>query len=339
MSASMTSQQIPRKKISAIVAIYRDGPAIPYMYSRLKETFEKIGVDYEIIFVNDCSPDNAREVLVKLAEQDNKVVVINHSRNFGSQSGFTSGMKIATGDAVILMDGDLQDPPEMIEPFYQKWQEGFDVVYGIRVKRKAPVLMQFAYKSFYRLFQAVSYVNIPLDAGDFSLIDRRVVNVLNGLPENNRFIRGLRAWAGFKQVGIPYVRPERMFGRTTNSLPKNLAWAQKGIFSFSYVPLDAITWISFITVGIALVGAIIQVALRLLFPSASPSGFTTLIVLILFMGGVQLLCLAIIGSYLSHIYDEVKRRPPFVVESIINNPAEKDTARESNKHQRENDDP
>ncbi len=325
----MTSQQVSRKKISVVIAVYGDELAIPYMYSRSKDTLEKIGVDYEIIFVNDHSPDNAGEVLVKLAKQDKKVIVINHSRNFGSQSVFTSGMKIATGDAVILMDGDLQDPPEVMELFYQKWQEGFEVVYGIRVKRQAPVYMQFAYKSFYRLFRAASYVNIPLDAGDFSLIDRRVVNVLNCLPENNRFIRGLRAWAGFKQVGVPYVRPERMFGKTTNSLLKNFAWAQKGIFSFSYVPLNAITWIALFTVGIALVGVIIQVTLRLLFPSASPSGFTTLIVLILFMGGVQLLCLAIIGSYLAHIYDEVKRRPPFVVESIINNPAEKDAIRES----------
>jgi dolichol-phosphate mannosyltransferase len=227
------------------------------------------------------------------------------------------------------MDGDLQDPPEMIEPFYQKWQEGFDVVYGIRVKREAPLLMQFAYKSFYRLFQAVSYVNIPLDAGDFSLIDRKVVNVLNGLPENNRFIRGLRAWTGFKQVGIPYTRPERMFGRTTNSLLKNIAWARRGIFSFSYAPLDVINWLALITVCIALFGAILQIILRLLFPSLSPSGTTTLIVLILFMGGVQLLCLAIIGTYLAHIYDEVKRRPPFVVESILNNPTKKDITHES----------
>jgi polyisoprenyl-phosphate glycosyltransferase len=321
----MTSnKELHHKKISAIIVIYRDGPAIPHMYSRIKNTFEKIDVDYEIIFVNDCSPDNAREVLVELAKQDKKVVVINHTRNFGSQNGFTSGMKIASGDAVILMDGDLQDPPEMIEVFYQKWQEGFDVVYGVRVKREAPILMQIAYKSFYRLFQRVSYVNIPLDAGDFSLIDRGVVNVLNDLPENNRFIRGLRAWAGFKQVGVPYVRPERMFGRTTNSFLKNLAWAKKGIFSFSYIPLDVITWLALFTVGMALVGLITQVILRFLYPSASPSGTTTLIVLILFMGGVQLLCLAIIGSYMAHIYDEVKRRPPFIVESIINNPREKD---------------
>lgn len=331
MSATNESESLPRKKLSAIIAVYRDAPAIPQMHARVSDTFKKIGVEYEIIFVNDCSPDNAGEVLADLARQDKKVVVINHSRNFGSQSGFTSGMRVATGDAVILMDGDLQDPPELIAPFYQKWQEGFDVVYGIRIKRAAPLWMQYAYKSFYRLFQAVSYVSIPVDAGDFSLIDRRVVDVLNNLPENNRFIRGLRAWAGFKQTGVPYVRPERPFGRTTNSLVRNIAWAQKGILSFSYVPLDAITWLALITVGMALLGAIALIIVRLLLPSASPSGFTTLILLILFMGGIQLLCLSIIGAYLAHIYDEVKHRPPFVVESILNNPADANTLGDSRK--------
>jgi len=324
MSASMASQQIPRKKLSAIIAVYRDGPAIPYMYSRLKDTFEKIGVDYEIIFVNDCSPDNAREVLVELAEQDKDVVVINHSRNFGSQSAFTSGMHIATGDAVILLDGDLQDPPELIESFFQKWQEGYDVVYGVRVKRKATLFLQVAYKAFYRLFRAAAYVPIPLDAGDFSLLDRRVVNALNSLPENNRFLRGLRTWVGFRQTGVPYVRPERMFGRTTNSLMKNLGWARKAILSFSYAPLELITFLAFITVGLSLLGIVFQIGLRFLAPQLVPSGFSTLIILILFIGGIQLMCLSIIGSYLAHIYDEVKRRPPFIIESILNPPAKQD---------------
>jgi polyisoprenyl-phosphate glycosyltransferase len=309
-----------KTKLSAIIACYRDAPAVPYMYSRLKAVFEKINTDYEMIFVNDNSPDNAREVLADLAQNDKKVVVINHSRNFGSQNAFTSGMRIATGDAVILLDGDLQDPPELIEEFYKKWQDGYEIVYGIRVKREAPLLMQFAYKTFYRLFHAISYIDIPLDAGDFSLIDRRVVVVLNNLPENNRFIRGLRAWAGFRQTGIPYIRPERMFGRTTNSFLKNLAWAQKALFSFSYIPLEAITWLAFAIVTLALIGAVVEIILRLAFPWMAPSGFATVIVLILFMGGVQLLCLAIIGSYLAHVYDEVKRRPPYIIESVLNAP-------------------
>ena len=308
------------KKLSAVIACYRDAPAVPIMYERLCAVFRKIGVDYEIIFVNDASPDNAREVLAELAARDPKVVVINHTRNFGSQSAFTSGMRIATGDAVVLLDGDLQDPPELIEAFHQKWQEGYDVVYGERVKRDATLFLQVAYKAFYRLFRAASYVPIPLDAGDFSLLDRRVVEALNALPENNRFLRGLRAWVGFRQTGVPYVRPERMFGRTTNSLLRNLGWARKALFSFSYIPLDLITILSFATVLVSLVLIVVQVAARLLWPHLAPSGFTTLIVLILFIGGVQMLCLSIIGSYLMHIYDEVKRRPPYIIESILNDP-------------------
>ncbi len=307
-------------KLSAIICIYRDAEAIPQMYARLVAVFAKIDVDYEIIFVNDCSPDHAREVLAALAQQDERVIVINHTRNFGAQNAFTSGMSIASGEAVILLDGDLQDPPELIEDFYQKWREGYQVVYGIRAKRETSLSMQFFYKAFYRVFQKVAYVNIPLDAGDFSLLDRRVVNALNSLPENNRFIRGLRAWVGFKQTGVPYTRPERMFGRSTNSLFRNFAWAQKAIFSFSYMPLDIITWLALATVLLAVLGIAAQIALRLLFPGLAPSGFSTLIILILFMGGIQLLCLSFIGSYLAHIYDEVKRRPPYLVESIWNDP-------------------
>jgi len=324
----MLTNQMAKKKLSAIIACYRDAPAIPIMYQRLTTVFHKIGVDYEIIFVNDRSPDNAAEVLAQLAAEDKKVVVINHTRNFGSQSAFTSGMNIATGDAVVLLDGDLQDPPELIESFFQKWQEGYDVVYGIRVKRDATRFLKIAYKLFYRIFRAASYVPMPLDTGDFSLLDRRVVNALNNLPENNRFIRGLRSWVGFKQTGIPYIRPERMFGRTTNSLLKNLGWARKAIFSFSYVPLDFITFLALFTVGGSVLAILVQIALRIFKAELVPSGFTTIIVLILFMGGVQLLCLSIIGSYLAHIYDEVKRRPPYIVESILNDPSKQDGSQE-----------
>jgi glycosyltransferase involved in cell wall biosynthesis len=326
----MSEASISTPKLSAIIAVYLDALAVPHMYRRLVDVFYKLNVRYEIIFVNDCSPDNAREVLAEIARQDRQVVVINHTRNFGSQSAFTSGMKIATGDAVILLDGDLQDPPEVIESFYPKWQEGYQIVYGDRIKREANPFMQFMYKAFYRLFSRMAYVRIPLDAGDFSLLDRRVVDALNSLPENNRFMRGLRAWVGFRQIGVPYVRPERMFGRTTNSFIKNLAWARKAILSFSYVPLELITWLALGMVVISLIGITLQFTLRLLFPTMAPSGFTTLIILILLMGGIQLLCLSIIGAYLAHIYDEVKRRPPFLVESILNDP--RTTNEEQAKH-------
>ncbi len=309
-----------RKKITAVIACYRDAPAVPYMYQRLVEVFGKIGVAYEIIFVNDCSPDNADEVLSSLAGRDPNVIVVRHSRNFGSQNAFTSGMRIATGDAVVLLDGDLQDPPELIESFYEQWIQGYDVVYGRRIKREATWFLQLAYKSFYRVFRAAAYVPMPLDAGDFSLIDRRVVDALNALPENNRFLRGLRAWVGFKQIGVPYLRPERMFGTTTNSVLRNLGWARKAIFSFSYLPIDVMTSLALVIVVFSLLLAAAQVIARVVAPQSVPSGFTTLIVLILFLGGIQLLCFSIIGSYLMHIYDEVKRRPPYVIDYVLNAP-------------------
>ncbi len=303
-----------------MIACYRDAQAIPVMYERLSAVFEKLGVEYEIIFVNDGSPDDTAAVLADLAARDSRVVAVNHSRNFGSQSAFTSGMKIATGDAVVLLDGDLQDPPELIEQFCERWIDGYDIVYGSRVQREASWFLRRAYKLFYRLFRAMSYVQMPLDAGDFSLLDRRVVNALNGMPATQRFIRGLRAWVGFRQVGVPYLRPQRMFGRTTNSFLKNLAWARRGILSFSYVPLEIITFLAIAMVVTSGIAILVQVIIRLVDPHAVPTGFTTLIVLILFVGGIQMLCLGVIGSYLAHIYEEVKRRPAFIVESMINAP-------------------
>jgi polyisoprenyl-phosphate glycosyltransferase len=311
-------------KISAVVACYRDAPAVPIMHERLVSAFAEVGADYEIIFVNDGSPDNARDVLAELAERDPNVVVINHARAFGSQSAFTSGMRIATGDAVVLLDGDLQDPPELIEKFYARWREGYDVVYGVRERRVATLPMQLAYKLFYRVFRSLSYVSMPVDAGDFSLLDRRVVDALNALPESNRFLRGLRAWVGFRQVGVSYVRPARPYGETTNSLRRNVGWARKAIVSFSYAPLNLIAWLAFITVGLSLVAAIVQIILRLVDPDLAPRGITTLLLVVLFLGGIQLICLSIVGSYLAHIYEEVKRRPPYIVESVLNRPEPRD---------------
>jgi glycosyltransferase involved in cell wall biosynthesis len=316
------NEESARQKITAVIACYRDALAVPFMYQRLTAVFAKIGVDYEIIFVNDGSPDNADEVLAELAAQDRNVVVVRHSRNFGSQNAFTSGMRISTGDAVVLLDGDLQDPPELIESFYERWRAGFDVVYGVRVKRVATRFLQVPYKVFYRLFRAASYVPMPLDAGDFSLLDRRVVDALNQLRENNRFLRGLRAWVGFKQTGVAYVRPERMFGVTTNSVLGNLGWARKALFSFSYLPIDVMTGLAIAIVILSVLLAVLQIVMRFVKPEMVPTGFTTLIVLILFMGGIQLLCFSVIGAYLMHIYDEVKRRPPYIVDYILNDPSE-----------------
>lgn len=307
-------------RLSAIIACYRDAEAVPFMHKRLADMFQSLGVDYEIIFVNDASPDNAQEVLEDIAARDPRTVVITHTRNFGSQSAFSSGMRVATGDAVALLDGDLQDPPELIAEFYKRWLEGYEVVYGERVGRQAPLVMRIAYKGFYRLLRRASYVAVPLDAGDFSLIDRRVVDVINAMPETHRFIRGLRAYVGFKQIGVPYVRPERMFGRTTNSLVRNVGWARRGVVSLSYAPLDLITVLALSVVGFSLLGAVAQLVVRLARPESTPSGVTTLIVIVLFLGGVQLLCLSFIGFYIADMYTEVKRRPAYVVRSILNQP-------------------
>lgn len=307
--------QQKKKKISAIIACYKDAQAILFMYQRLTKVFKKIGVQYEIIFVNDGSPDNTEEVLKKLTQKDAHVIAINHARNFSSQMAFTSGMDLSTGDAIVFLDGDLQDPPEMIEKFYRKWQEGYEVVYGIRVKREAPLLMAVAYKLFYRLFDKLSYIKMPLDAGDFSLIDRKVVSALKQFPERDRFLRGLRAWVGFNQTGIPYVRPERMFGKTTNSLLKNFQWATKGIFSFSYVPLQLMTLLSLFVFIIAVLGMIVQIILRFLLPD-TPAGITTVLIVILFIGSIQLLGMSILGEYIGKIFEEVKHRPKYIIKSI-----------------------
>ncbi len=306
-----------RRKLTAIIACYKDEQAIPFMATRLETTFQKIGVDYEIIFVNDGSPDGTQAVLERLGEQNPRIKAITHSRNFGSQNAFSSGLRLSTGDGCVLLDGDLQDPPELIEAFYHKWVEGFDVVYGIRTRREMPILWEFAYKGFYRVFQKLAYIRVPVDAGDFSLMDRKVVNVLNGLPERDRFLRGLRAWSGFRQVGIPYVRPERMFGVSTNNLWSNFRWARKGIFSFSYVPLEMISLGALIVSGLSVLATIFQVIDRILNPNL-PHGVSTIIIVGLVLGSIQLLSLSFIAEYIGKIFEEVKRRPPYVVAKLVN---------------------
>ena len=305
-----------RHKLSAVIACYRDAEAVPFMHKRLVETFQKLGVDYEIIFVNDASPDNASEVLQKLVNEDDHVIAIEHSRNFGSQSAFLSGMEISTGDGVVLLDGDLQDPPELIEKFYAEWEKGFDVVYGRRVAREGDQTLASLYKMFYRLFRSVSYVPMPLDAGDFSLMDRKVVDELIKLPETDQFMRGLRAWVGFKQTGVDYVRPERMFGVTTNNWRKNLAWARKAIFSFSYVPLELMTYLGWALTILSFIAIIVQIILYFVIPG-NPHGVTTIIVLVLFFGGLQMLGISILGEYQGKILEESKRRPKFIRKNIF----------------------
>ena len=308
-------QKIPR--LTAVIACYKDGMAIPFMHKRLTETFQRLRVDYEIIFVNDQSPDNSNEVLKEICSHDPKVIAIEHSRNFGSQGAFLSGMGVSTGDAVVLLDGDLQDPPELIEQFFKEWKKGFEVVYGRRVKREAKLLQNFFYKCFYRVFKKVANIPIPLDAGDFSMIDRKVVNEMLLLPESDQFLRGLRAWVGFKQIGVDYIRPERMFGVSTNNLRKNFWWARKAIFSFSFVPIETLIYLGLATTASSFLGLLWQVFSKFYFPG-TPQGVSTIIVLVLFFGGVQLLAVSVIGEYVGKIVEECKNRPKFIRRSIRN---------------------
>ncbi|HLJ57342.1 MAG TPA: NAD-dependent epimerase/dehydratase family protein [Chthonomonadaceae bacterium] len=306
-----------KHSVSAIVACYRDGQAIPIMYERLKAVFEGLGVEYEIIFVNDNSPDDSEEAIRELTRNDRRVLGISHSRNFGSQAAFRSGMEIATKNACVLLDGDLQDPPELIAEFVAQWRAGFDVVYGRRVKREAPLHMQIAYKLFYRLFDRFSYLQIPHDAGDFSLMDRRVVRDLLACRERDMFIRGLRAFVGYRQTGIDYVRPERMFGTTTNNLARNIGWAKKGILSFSDSPLSILSYAGTALLLISLVLGVVQAAGRILFPHATPQGITTVLLCVLFFGSLNLFAIGVVGEYIAKIFEEVKQRPHFIRRAII----------------------
>ena len=303
--------------VSAVIACYKDNQAIPIMYRRLRNVFEKLRIEYEIIFVNDSSPDDSEEIIRMLSRNDRRVLGITHSRNFGSQAAFRSGMELAKKNACVLLDGDLQDPPELIEIFIARWREGYDVVYGRRVRREAPLWMQWAYKAFYRVFGFFSYLDIPRDAGDFSLMDKRVVQRILQFPERDFFLRGVRSFVGFKQTGVDYVRPERMFGRSTNSLTKNIAWAKKGILSFSNTLLSMLSFFGSVLFLVTLALMLIQVLLRLFFPEIAPKGATTILLAIMFFGSINLLGIGILAEYIAKIFEEVKQRPRFIRRNII----------------------
>ena len=303
--------------ITAVIACYRDAEAIPVMYRRLTETFTALGVDYEIIFVNDASPDDSEQVIREISERDRRVLGISHSRNFGSQAAFRSGMELATKNSVVLLDGDLQDPPELIAEFVEHWKNGYDVVYGRRVSRETTWFMQRAYRAFYWAFDRFSYLTIPRDAGDFSLIDRRVVHAMLECDERDLFLRGVRAFVGFKQTGVDYVRPKRMFGETTNSLRRNIGWAKKGIFSFSNVPLTMLSFAGTVLFLLSLVLAGAQGVARLLAPDSAPRGIATVVILVLLFGSLNLFAIGLVGEYLARVFEEVKRRPLYVRSSIV----------------------
>jgi len=288
---------LQQKSISVVVACYADGGNVREMHRRLTAVLPALTPDYEIIFVNDASPDNAEELLLEIAAADPRVTVVSHTRNFGSQMAFTSGLRQSLGDAVVLMDGDLQDPPEAIPALVAQWTQGYDVVYGVRTRRAERFPIQIARKLFYRIYRRLSYIDVPLDAGDFSIMSRRVVDCLLLLPERDRFVRGLRSWVGFRQTGVEYVRAPRFAGESTNSFLDNFRWARRGIVSFSYKPLELISIL-------ALVDA--------------PPGYLTMLVAILVLGAVQLICLGVVADYLGRIFEEVKQRPQYLVRSVVN---------------------
>jgi dolichol-phosphate mannosyltransferase len=318
--SNFTKKQLPRKEkksVSAVVACYNDEQAIPIMHERLVSIFSRLGMDYEIIFVNDSSPDNSAEVIREISLRDPHVIGVTHARNFGSQSAFRSGMELANKEACVLLDGDIQDPPEIIEDFVREWRAGADVVYGRRIKREMPVLLEVCYRGFYRLFAAMSEIPIPKDAGDFSLIDRTVVYWMLQCRERDAFLRGLRAFVGFKQVGVDYMRPERMFGTSTNNWIKNVGWAKKGIFSFSRIPLHMLTALG----GIACIGTVclaaFSIVMRVLAPESVPKGITFISLLVMFFGSFSILGIGLLGEYIGKIFEETKARPAFIRRSLI----------------------
>jgi dolichol-phosphate mannosyltransferase len=308
-----------RRSISAIVACYKDEQAIPIMHRRLTDTFRKLDADYEIIFVNDGSPDDCAGRILEISATDPHVLGITHSRNFGSQMAFRSGMEMSVMQSCVLLDGDLQDPPELIEQFYHRWTHGYDVVYGRRTKRDMPFVWDILYKAFYRIFAMLSYVEIPYDAGDFSLIDRRVVGWLLRCPERDLFLRGLRAYVGFRQTGVDYPRPKRAFGVSTNNLLKNLEWAKRGIFSFSNAPLKLLSAGGIVLLGLSIVLGLIVTALRIWIPNIAPRGATTLLLASLFFGAINLFAVGLVGEYIAKIMEEVKARPRLIRAGLIRN--------------------
>jgi dolichol-phosphate mannosyltransferase len=313
---------LTEKSISVVVACYRDAENVSEMYRRLTDVLAQVTANYEIIFVNDNSPDNAEAILLEIAGRDARVTVISHSRNFGSQMAFTSGMGQSIGDAVILMDGDLQDPPETIPQLVAQWYQGYDVVYGVREKRRENFLMEGTRKLFYRVYRQLSYIDVPVDAGDFSIMSRRVVDAILQMPERDRFLRGLRSWVGFRQTGVPYVRAARFAGESTNSLLENVRWAKRGIFSFSYRPLELISLMALMVTFLAAAAIVIYFILYFVIPNA-PRGYLTMLVFILLLGAVQLFSLSIIAEYLGRMFEEVKQRPQFIVRSIANDHRQK----------------
>lgn len=308
-----TDENRTRPVFSLVIPVWNEEAVLPVLYERIVQVLDSTGERWETIFVNDGSRDRTLPMLLELNGRDQRIKVLNFSRNFGHQIAITAGCDYADGDAVIVMDADMQDPPEVILQMIARWREGYDVVYAVRTKREGESWFKLWTASvFYRTIRSLADIDIPLDAGDFRLMDRRVVLAMRKLREKNRFMRGLSSWVGFKQIAVEYQRAPRYAGETHYPFRKMLKLAINAITSFSHVPLQLATYAGFILAGISLVGILIAIILRLSGSSAFLGQATTL-VSVLFLGGIQLIFLGIIGEYLGRIYDEVKNRPLYLV--------------------------
>ena len=306
------------KRISLVFPVYNEEEVLPQLYQRVRHLIAQLAYDVEVIMVNDGSGDTSLELMKSFHDQDSRFKIIDFSRNFGHQLAISAGIDFAEGDAVLLLDADLQDPPELVPQFLQKWEEGYQVVYAIRKSRQEHLFKRLSYLIFYRILQKISNISIPLDSGDFCLMDRVVVDTLKSMHERNRFVRGLRSWSGFEQIGLEYDREKRQGGEVKYTMPKLMKLALDGIFSFSYFPLQIASYTGFIISVISFLGILVYLYKKL-FIGGEPQGFPTLVILVLFMGGIQLISLGVIGDYIGRIYDEVKRRPAYVVRKIWGN--------------------
>ena len=308
------------KKISVVIPMYFEEDVVNECYNRTKNVLNKLSsYEHEIIFINDGSKDKTLELLEKISQNDNNVKIISFSRNFGHQAAVTAGLKFTTGDAVVIMDADMQDPPEVIEKMVKLWEEGNEVIYAKRKVREGETKFKlFTAKMFYKMLNSLSDTEIPKDTGDFRLADKKVIEVINQLPEHNKFLRGLFSWVGFKQIPLEYERKERFAGKTKYPLKKMIKLALDGITSFSTKPLKILGVLGIFSVLISfiiLIYALISFAFNL---NHLTPGWTSLMVTITFLGGIQLLSIWLISEYVGRIYDESKGRPEYIIDKKIN---------------------
>jgi glycosyltransferase involved in cell wall biosynthesis len=305
--------------ISLIVPVFNEEESIDLFLDTVPALMERDGLRFEIVFVNDGSRDNTLARLLDRSVGDGRMRIVNLSRNFGKEAALTAGIDHSRGDVIVPMDIDLQDPPELIEPFMARWREGYDIVYGVRTQRAwDTVAKRLSANWFYRVFNSMSPVRIPPNVGDFRLVDRRAIEVLRQLPERNRFMKGLFAWVGFNAIGVPYERPQRAAGSSKFNLWRLWNFALDGVVSFSTAPLRAWFYVGVLIAMIAVLYAIFIITRVLLLGIDTP-GYASLLIAVLLMGAIQLLSLGIIGEYLGRLFLEVKSRPIYVVEGVYEN--------------------